>query len=1209
MSAKEEHAKNVEIHKMRKQYIELTKQNAVLEAECASLRIATKDAFDKCSTMRDTLSKQYTDKMNEMQTEFENEKKRLNEQAHKDASTQRARHLDSFNDIKRQLESIYNAKMDENTATHEALMQQLKTDRAAFENERDRTRRETEEQLAQLSADRQQAIIELEEARQQVKRELDELNARIKQDEQEHIVRLLLKMDSEREQMKCQLKEERKDLVERLEREDIEKRQRTDNELEELKKRADDELAELKKRTDDELAERRNELEAERDILRQKEESLHEMRVAFEDEVNKKEEKEIARHNVRLQELKKKEEEQLAKINDELKRLKQLEDEQKQWVSDEIKRIHAEQAQMKKEVEEEREQLKKNHHEHKVKLTQECEHKYNARVAENNEQHKLRMQQLNNEREQVKQTMEELHQKKRENDEQFNARLIQQRNIVDATIRSLNDERDALKETDSRREREHAIMIKEMKSDRDANADAFSQKIKELDAKHILATKKLNDEREAEARANAYALAQKIKELEAKHISATKKLNDEREADAKANAHALAQKMKELDAKHILAMQKLNDERDALKEADLRRESEHAGVIKEMKSNREADAKANAEALAQKMKELDAKHILAMQKLNDDRDALKEADLRREREHMDLLKVVKLERIETTKANADALAQKTRELDVKFNVAMQKLNDDRDALKEADLRRERERIEILKEMKSNREADAKANADTHAQKMKELDAKYNLAMQKLNDDRDALKEADLRREREHIDLMKAIKLERIENAKANAKANADMLLKSKVEQESKLNAMVQEQQITFDNEMQKLMETFTQKNKDMEIKTEKTQQLRAELKKVHKEMLKDKDTLEKEKQLIAEGRCALEKEKQLIEEDRANLVKEQNEFKTEKQCQYGLTQALIVEIEQLNIQRHEEQETHVKIQNRLKKSIETNKPLITQLNDTIAANLAHMQIITSVDFKDKRVAIYSHYSNSDEVESYNNLTVECIQHYFDHIIILTNCPNKWNMRSPNYNKLHLLNYNMKSDFRNYGVFMLQVGLNLLTASCVCLLNDSFVVVDVNAFGRCIKRVFENDMLSYDFIGLTSSHENVFHIQSYFLHFNAPTLNHVVNYFKEQGLPINHDEAISKYELGLTTHLIEHGFSQFTFVSNDDMRFPLNTTCVKWSEVLNEIGIIKRQHFLKKYAYKSMSDIDIAEVAEKYSYNKHFINFLKYNNIKYMTNDK
>jgi hypothetical protein len=273
----------------------------------------------------------------------------------------------------------------------------------------------------------------------------------------------------------------------------------------------------------------------------------------------------------------------------------------------------------------------------------------------------------------------------------------------------------------------------------------------------------------------------------------------------------------------------------------------------------------------------------------------------------------------------------------------------------------------------------------------------------------------------------------------------------------------------------------------------------------------------------------------------------------------------------------------------------------------VVENATHMQLISSINFKDKRVAIYSHYSSSNEVESYNLLTIEGIQHYFDCIIVLTNCPNKWNIQSPNYNKIYLLNYNMKSDFRNYGVFIMQTELSLRNAACICLVNDSFVVVDVNAFGRTIKRIFNDELASYDFIGLTSSYENVFHIQSYFILFNASTLNHVMDYFKTHGLPDNHDGAISKYELGISLYLINHGFSQFSFVSNNEMKHPFNTTCIKWAEVLNEIGIIKRQHFLKKYANKSMSNIDISNVADKYSYNMHFIHFLKYNHVNFAIN--
>jgi len=269
----------------------------------------------------------------------------------------------------------------------------------------------------------------------------------------------------------------------------------------------------------------------------------------------------------------------------------------------------------------------------------------------------------------------------------------------------------------------------------------------------------------------------------------------------------------------------------------------------------------------------------------------------------------------------------------------------------------------------------------------------------------------------------------------------------------------------------------------------------------------------------------------------------------------------------------------------------------------VSTNFSHLQLIQGLDFDNKRIAIYSHYSDRGELESYNWLTIESIEHYFDYVFILTNTPNEWNLHSLNHNKFFLLNYNMKSDFRNYGTFIMQTSHKLANASCLSLINDSFVIVDVNAFGCCIKNLFETKLSSHDFIGLTSSHENQFHVQSYFLCFNSPILQRILDYFKTTGLPKNHGGAISLYELGMSSYLINQGVSCFAFVSNNEMKTPFNTTCCKWKEVLNETGIIKRQHFLKKYAMMAMSDNDILEVAENYSYNVHFIDFLKYHNVR------
>jgi hypothetical protein len=355
-------------------------------------------------------------------------------------------------------------------------------------------------------------------------------------------------------------------------------------------------------------------------------------------------------------------------------------------------------------------------------------------------------------------------------------------------------------------------------------------------------------------------------------------------------------------------------------------------------------------------------------------------------------------------------------------------------------------------------------------------------------------------------------------------------------------------------------------------------------------------------ELAAAFDMAVQKMKEEREQHNRKLIEDREQHKRklmEEREQHN--RKLMEEREQLNRNMLEEREQHKR--KVMEEREQLNRNMLDHVRDSITSTHANMQLICSMDLKDTRVAVYSHYSEHNEVESYNLLNIECIEHYFDCIIILTNCPNKWNLHYRNYNKYHLLGYNLKSDFRNYGVFLMQAAKTLIHASRLCFINDSFVIVDVSAFGNCIKRLFDADQMSHDFIGLTSSHEGVFHLQSYFMCFGAPTIPAILSYFETRGLPMNHQTAISNYELGITAHLTNLGFSSFAVVSNDDMRNPLNTMCCKWPAVLEHVGIIKRQHFLKLYPRRlAMTDASIALVAEQHAYNKHFIDFLKYHRI-------
>jgi hypothetical protein len=480
---------------------------------------------------------------------------------------------------------------------------------------------------------------------------------------------------------------------------------------------------------------------------------------------------------------------------------------------------------------------------------------------------------------------------------------------------------------------------------------------------------------------------------------------------------------------------------------------------------------------------------------------------------------------------------------------------------------ETERVRMMEQLQKESVAQRQSNADALGAIKRTLDAQFTAKMN------------ELARTMEHATQQVAEERERIKSHEAEQRARLD---KEREQMHRQLNEA--RERIKRD-EHEQLREFAFRMDSERE-------QLQLERAFMAEQAVKERQANDAaysilERQLKAQYNAKINELTRAMEqlnrderEQRAQLIEEREQHNRQ----------LIEEREQLGRQLIEERD-------------KINRNLLDHVRDTIASNHAHMQLICNLDLKDKRVVVYSHYSEHNEVESYNLLAIECIEHYFDCIIILTNCPNKWTMHSQNYNKCHLLGYNMKSDFRNYGVFLMQTANTLIHASRLCLMNDSFVIVDVNAFGNCIKLLFENEQMTHDFVGLTSSYEGVFHLQSYFMCFDASTIPAVLFYFETRGLPMNHQHAISNYELGITVHLTNSGFSSFAVVSNDDMRVPMNTTCCKWSAVLQHIGIIKRQHLLKLYPRKmAMTDANIAMVAENHSYNKHFIDFLRYNRV-------
>ena len=864
--------------------------------------------------------------------------------------------------------------------------------------------------------------------------------------------------------------------------------------------------------------------------------------------------------------------------------------------------------------------------------------RYNEKVNENKIALDAAIRQLDEERERINRDEREQFAQLNEEREQI------KRQLNEARERIKRDEKEQLIQflfhMDSEREKnqcqlekERALMMEQVHHEtvaqRQSNADMLAETKMRLDAKHNakineleITMQKLNEERE-QLRQNEeerrVQLNEELERLRQNEEERRVQLNEERAQIDRDEKEQRIQFLIHMDSEREKMKHQLEKERVILMEQahenDIAQRQFNEGML--VATKRQLDAQLNAQlnentvAFDAVMRQLCEDREQLKQKLDEERERHMRDDLEREKMHAlrlqlenDRKRVAEQAQIDDAtqrQSNAVILAEMKRQQDAQhneqmnknkftFDAAMQKINKERELINQDILEREQMKCQLINDRKHVAEqaqidaaAQRQSNADILDAAKKQLDVMWNeqankntiafdSLMQKLNEEREQIKQKleeerernvrdNLEREKMH-DFWRHLEKERDKmfeqapkDAVAMRQSNMEAIAETKRHLEIQYNAKVNKNKGEFEASIKKLNE--------------------------------ERDQLKQRDHTMTE---LFRKKMQTLHE---NLEKEQERNKRdelERKKMHALTITL------------EKERKHVDEQLQKYEIAIMDKSEVEHIRDAIDSNYAHMQLIHTLNFTDKRVMIYSHYSDKNEVESYNLLTIECVQHYFDYIIILTNCPNKWNLHSPNYNKCHFLNYNMKSDFRNYGVFIMQTTKTLANASRLCLINDSFVIIDVNVFGYCIKSLFDNDNMSHDFIGLTSSYEGTFHLQSYFMCFNSTTVPVIMSYFETRGLPINHQSAISHYEMGITSHLIDKGFSSFAVVSNDDMRHPLNTTCCKWSAVLNDIGIIKRQHFFKRYAYAAMTDANIATVAENYAYNKHLMRFLKYHGI-------
>ena len=265
-----------------------------------------------------------------------------------------------------------------------------------------------------------------------------------------------------------------------------------------------------------------------------------------------------------------------------------------------------------------------------------------------------------------------------------------------------------------------------------------------------------------------------------------------------------------------------------------------------------------------------------------------------------------------------------------------------------------------------------------------------------------------------------------------------------------------------------------------------------------------------------------------------------------------------------------------------------NKLYLQKINTTPINLLLNLKL-----FDNKVILIYSHFSKNDYIDLYNYNIINFFSNIVDTIFILSNLSkNKWNKLN---NNVYILEYNYKSDFSNYYIFIMNNKNNLLKIKSMFLINDSFIIVDKIVFERKIIEEFFSNKINENYTGIIGSKEFHNHYQSYFLYIQYPIINEIIDYFNIHGLINSVNEAINKYELGLSKQFIKNEYNFF---------YNQNPTAFYYNDIINNYGIIKRQQLLSTYPSKlNMSLNEIINLRNKYNENTALLDFItRYVNI-------
>jgi lipopolysaccharide biosynthesis protein len=180
-----------------------------------------------------------------------------------------------------------------------------------------------------------------------------------------------------------------------------------------------------------------------------------------------------------------------------------------------------------------------------------------------------------------------------------------------------------------------------------------------------------------------------------------------------------------------------------------------------------------------------------------------------------------------------------------------------------------------------------------------------------------------------------------------------------------------------------------------------------------------------------------------------------------------------------------------------------------------------------------RLAVFVHWSTSDRISDHDQNLIHCLASEFDQVLVVCNRNGTRNRNQPLIdnpdNKIQIIErINEGYDFGGYQAGMLLIREFSDALSEVLLVNNSIFLLK-SSLSELMQKVRDCD---FDVTSITSSMEETFHLQSYFLHFKQRALigSDIWDWFSQLETNNNKRATVTSLEIPFSKQMNALGFT-------------------------------------------------------------------------------